>query len=99
MCRLVAITSKEYFSPMENVLALDTMKEGHDGSGLGLVLKHLGGEFENLKDYPILSVICSEKGMKTLDSYMEQLGFQVKHVWKPKVKSGIGISHHDGSQK
>ncbi len=43
MCRLSAITSSEYFSPMENVMALNTMKEGHDGSGLGLVLKDLGG--------------------------------------------------------
>jgi len=48
MCRLAAITSKEYISPMEPVLALETMKEGHDGSGLGLVLKNLGGEFEKL---------------------------------------------------
>ena len=46
MCRLAAITSKEYFSPMENILALETMKEGHDGSGLGLTLKDLGGDFE-----------------------------------------------------
>ena len=35
MCRLSAITSGDYFSPMENILALETMKEGHDGSGLG----------------------------------------------------------------
>ncbi|MEK6692119.1 MAG: glutamate synthase, partial [Nitrospirota bacterium] len=55
MCRLVAITSDKYFSPMENILALETMKEGHDGSGMGLVLKDLGGEFEKLKGYPILS--------------------------------------------
>ncbi|KKL53851.1 hypothetical protein LCGC14_2271260, partial [marine sediment metagenome] len=33
MCRLSAITSKEYFSPLENIAALETMKEGHDGSG------------------------------------------------------------------
>ena len=35
MCRLSAITSSEYISPMENIHALETMKEGHDGSGLG----------------------------------------------------------------
>ncbi len=44
MCRLAAITSSEYISPMENILSLETMKEGHDGSGLGLTLKDLGGE-------------------------------------------------------
>ncbi len=58
MCRLAAITSDKYFSPMENVLALETMKEGHDGSGMGLVLKNLGGEFETLKKFPVLSAIC-----------------------------------------
>ena len=42
MCRLAAITSNKYFSPIENILALETMKEGHDGSGLGLTLKGLG---------------------------------------------------------
>ncbi len=39
MCRLAAITSKDYFSPTENITALETMKEGHDGSGMGLILK------------------------------------------------------------
>jgi len=66
MCRLAAITSAKYFSPMENILALETMKEGHDGSGLGLTLKDLGGKFKELKNYPILSGICSRKGKKIL---------------------------------
>lgn len=95
MCRLVAMTSNEYFSPMENILAIDTMKEGHDGSGLGLVMKNLGGEFEELRDYPILSVICSEKGKETLDGYIEHLGFRVKHVWEPKIKNSHSIPRHD----
>lgn len=95
MCRLVAITSDKYFSPMENILALDTMKEGHDGSGLGLVMKNLGGEFGELKEYPILSVICSHEGMKTLESYMEGLGFRFKHAWQPKVNNGSVMPLHD----
>lgn len=95
MCRLVAITSDEYFSPMENILALDTMKEGHDGSGLGLVMKNLGGEFKELRKYPILSAICSREGKKTLDSYMEHLRFKTKHVWQPKINNGNGLPQHD----
>lgn len=95
MCRLIAITSSEYFSPMENIIAIETMKEGHDGSGLGLVLKNLGGEFEELKEYPVLSAICSDKGMETLDNYMEHLGFQIKHVWTPKIKNSRDIPGHD----
>lgn len=95
MCRLAAITSEEYFSPMENVLSLETMKEGHDGSGMGLMLKDLGGEFEELKEYPILSGICSLKGIKLLDEYMDRLGFKLKHVWTPKIIPVRGIVPRD----
>jgi glutamate synthase domain-containing protein 1 len=80
---------------MENVLALDTMKEGHDGSGLGLVLKNLGGEFEELKDYPVLSAICSRDGMRELNAYMNHLGFQLKNKWRPRIKNSRGIKGHD----
>jgi len=95
MCRLAAITSNEYFSPIENITALETMKEGHDGSGMGLILKSLGGEFEDLKDYPILSGICSKDGMKTLDDYMNKLGFKLKYTWTPKIRTVRGITGRD----
>src|SRR4030066_1991958 len=95
MCRLAAITSSEYFSPTENIMALETMKEGHDGSGMGLILKSLGGEFEDLKDYPILSGICSKDGMKTLDDYMNKLGFKLKYTWTPKIRTVRGITGRD----
>ena len=91
MCRLSAITSSSYFSPMENILALETMKEGHDGSGLGLVLKDLGGPFEDLKSYPVLSGTCSNKGLDMLNDYMQKAGFQVKYSWEPKVKRVAGM--------
>ncbi len=91
MCRLAAITSNEYFSPMENILALETMKEGHDGSGLGLTLKDLGGEFEELKEYPVLSGICSRKGLETLDDFMKKHGFRLKHEWNPRIKPVKGV--------
>ena len=80
---------------MENVIALETMKEGHDGSGMGLILKGLGGEFKELKDYPILSGICSEEGMKTLDDYMNKLGFKLKYTWTPKTRRVKGIESRD----
>jgi glutamate synthase domain-containing protein 1 len=95
MCRLAAITSSDYFSPVENILALETMKEGHDGSGMGLILKGLGGEFEELKEYPVLSGICSKDGLKTLDDYMNKLGFQLKYTWTPKTKPVTGIESRD----
>jgi glutamate synthase domain-containing protein 1 len=77
---------------MEPILALETMKEGHDGSGLGLTLKNLGGEFEDLKDYPVLSGICSKKGMEILNEYMKKHGFKVKHAWTPNIKNIKGIA-------
>lgn len=95
MCRLAAITSDKYFSPIENIIALETMKEGHDGSGMGLILKDLGGDFKDLKDYPILSGICSKDGISTLDSYMDKLGFQLKYTWTPKIKPVKGVERRD----
>jgi len=95
MCRLAAITSSEYFSPLENILALETMKEGHDGSGMGLALKDLGGEFEPLKGHPALSAICSREGYAALEEYMHQHGFKEIHMWSPSVRPVRGIEGRD----
>lgn len=95
MCRLAAITSSEYFSPMENILALETMKEGHDGSGLGLTLKDLGGKFEGLKNYPVLSGVCSRAGRLVLDDFMKARGFRLKYEWVPKIRPIKGIMARD----
>lgn len=95
MCRLSAITSSEYISPFEAVLALETMKEGHDGSGLGLMLKDLGGPFEEFKRYPVLSAICSHSGLQMLDGYMKLHGFSEKFVWSPEIKPIPGIEQRD----
>ena len=95
MCRLAAITSKDYFSPIDNILALETMKEGHDGSGMGLMLKDLGGVFEEFKDFPILSGICSREGYDVLREYMLRMGFEEKYTWTPKIKRVHGIEAKD----
>ena len=97
MCRLAALISSDYFSPMENILALETMKEGHDGSGLGLVLRDLGGEFEDLKEFPILSAITTDKGFYDLDAFMVSKGFRTKHMWEPELtlKPGSSIEPRD----
>jgi glutamate synthase domain-containing protein 1 len=79
MCRLFAITSNEPISPMVPLRAIDVMKEGHDGSGVGLFMTDLGGEFDKFRGEPILSGIFSNEGMKTLDRYMMELDFMVKY--------------------
>jgi hypothetical protein len=95
MCRLSAITSGDYFSPMENILALETMKEGHDGSGLGLMLKDLGGPFAEYKGLPVLSAICSNRGLQDLDDYMKAQGFKEKYAWTPNIKKVPGIERRE----
>lgn len=79
MCRLFGITSDEPLSPMVALEALDVMKEGHDGSGVGLFMTDLGGELEPFKGYPILSGIFTQEGIRKLDQYMMEFGFLTKH--------------------
>lgn len=79
MCRLFALTSNDPVSPMMAINALDVMKEGHDGSGVGLLLQGLGGPFEEMKDAPILSGIFTEEGIRRLDLFMMDQGFLTKY--------------------
>jgi glutamate synthase domain-containing protein 1 len=95
MCRLSAITSSDYISPMENIHALETMKEGHDGSGLGLMLRDMAGPFADVKNYPTLSAICSDKGLAMLDEYMKAHGFTEKMAWEPPIKNVPGIQRRE----
>ncbi len=85
MCRLFAITSQEPLSPMKAIEAMDVMREGHDGSGVGLFLRDLAGPFEEIKDAPILSGIFTEKGLRRLDTFMMDLGFMTKYKITIKV--------------
>ncbi|MBF0258578.1 MAG: glutamate synthase [Desulfamplus sp.] len=90
MCRLFALTSKDPVSPMEAIKALNVMKEGHDGSGVGLLLRDLGGPFEEMKDAPILSGIFTEEGIRKLDFFMMEQGFMTKYKMSIKVpKTGM----------
>jgi hypothetical protein len=85
MCRLFAISSKEPLSPMVAIEALNVMREGHDGSGVGLFLRDLSGPFEDMKEAPILSGIFSEEGLKRLDAFMMDVGFMTKYKISIKV--------------
>jgi predicted glutamine amidotransferase len=85
MCRLFAVTSEEPLSPMMAMQALDVMREGHDGSGVGLFLSDLGGPFEELKGAPILSGIFTNDGLKRLDQFMMNIGFMTKYKLSIKI--------------
>lgn len=97
MCRLFAVTSKEPLSPMMAIKALDVMKEGHDGSGVGLFLTDLGGDFEQFRGGPILSGIFSHEGLKTLDRYMMDMNFltNYKLSFRPTKQPPAGTSKRD----
>ena len=59
MCRLAMKTANEPFSPFTVLTAMESMQEGYDGSGLGLLLRGL--EFTDYKynpEDPILSGIA-----------------------------------------
>ena len=85
MCRLFAMSSETPVSPMVAMEAMDVMREGHDGSGVGLFLRDLGGPFEEIKDAPILSGIFTDKGLKRLDAFMMDIGFMTKYKITIKV--------------
>jgi hypothetical protein len=92
MCRLFALTSRDPVSPMLAIDALNVMKEGHDGSGVGLYLSGLGGPFEDMKDYPILSGIFTDAGLRRLDEYMADKGLKSKFsvLFTPKSEPPAG---------
>jgi len=79
MCRLLALTSDDYMSPRLALNGLAAMREGYDGSGVGLLLRDLGGPFEKIKGVPILSGIFTSSGLKRLDRFMMDKGFTTKY--------------------
>ncbi len=92
MCRLFALTSRDPISPMRAIEALNVMKEGHDGSGVGLYLNGLGGPFEEMKENPVLSGIFTEEGLRRLDEYMTDHGFKAKYslLYNPEQEPPAG---------
>ncbi|MFP5213454.1 MAG: glutamate synthase, partial [Acidobacteriota bacterium] len=97
MCRLFALTSKEPQSPMVAISALDVMREGHDGSGVGLFLSDMGGPLGELKGAPILSGIFTNEGLRRLDQHMMSIGFMTKYKMSFKLPktSPSGVPRRD----
>ena len=86
VCRLFCLTSEQPQSPMVAIRALDIMREGHDGSGVGLFLTDLGGPFEELEGAPILSGIFTNEGLRRLDEFMISIGFTTKYKLSIRVR-------------
>jgi glutamate synthase domain-containing protein 1 len=82
---------------MDAIQSLETMKEGHDGSGLGLIMRNLGGSLEKLKNFPILSAAATRDGFVRLEEFMVSRGFKVKYRWDLSInhKPSTGIVKRD----
>lgn len=88
MCRLLAITSEDHVSPKTAIDGLAAMREGYDGSGVGILLRDIGGPLEGMKSSPILSGVFSSAGLKRLDRTMMEIGFTTKYKITFKTNGG-----------
>ncbi|MCF8053756.1 MAG: glutamate synthase [Deltaproteobacteria bacterium] len=97
MCRLFAVTSSEPLVPSTALKALDVMREGHDGSGVGLFLTDLGGRWEDYKNLPTLSGIFSDDGLRELDELMISKGFRCEDevLIRPTFEPPVGTPKRD----
>ncbi|PLX51201.1 MAG: glutamate synthase [Desulfobulbaceae bacterium] len=81
MCRLAMKTASKPFSPFSVLQAMESMQEGYDGSGLGLLLRGL--EFSDYKYQagdPILSGIAhTPAALSRLSEIMDSKGFELKY--------------------
>ncbi|BBO71248.1 hypothetical protein DSCA_51780 [Desulfosarcina alkanivorans] len=97
MCRLLAITSRDYVSTQTAFDGLAAMRDGYDGSGVGLLLRDIGGPFEDMKGIPVLSGIFSATGLKRLDRFMMDKGFTTKYkiTFKTNGMLPAGVPRRD----
>ena len=81
MCRLALKTASSPFSPYSVLQAMESMQEGYDGSGLGLLLRGVTfADFNYRNRDPILSGVAHTKdGLHRLSQYMQEKGFSKKY--------------------
>jgi len=85
MCRIGAIKSKNYIHPSKALNLMRSQQEGHDNSGFAMVMQNLGGIFEDYKGLPIISMACTDNGVKIAEDILHNLGFVRVLQWSPKI--------------
>lgn len=85
MCRIGAIKSKNYIHPSKALQLMRSQQEGHDNSGFAFVMQDLGGIFEDYKELPILSMACTDEGMKAAEDILHKFGFVRVMQWSPQI--------------
>ena len=91
MCRLALKTADTPFSPYEVLQAMESMQEGYDGSGLGLLLRgvHFMDFNYDKERHVILSGIAhTEEALHRLNGHMESRGFEQKYDHEFSVHGG-----------
>lgn len=92
MCRIGAIKSKKYLHPSVALKLMRSQQKGHDNSGFAFVMQDLGGIFESYKDLPILSMACTDQGMRLAEDILHSLGFVRVLQWAPEVNPQEGLN-------
>lgn len=85
MCRIGAIKSKKYFHPAKALQLMRSQQEGHDNSGFAMVMQDLGGIFEDYKGLPIISMACTDEGIKIAEDILHENGFIRVMQWSPQI--------------
>lgn len=85
MCRIGAIKSKFYIHPSKALQLMRSQQEGHDNSGFAMVMQDLGGIFEDYKGLPIISMACTDDGMKIAEDILHKNGFIRAMQWSPQI--------------
>lgn len=91
MCRIGAIKSKNYTHPVQAIKLMRSQQKGHDNSGFAMVMQDLGGVFENYKGLPILSMACTDEGMRIAEEILYSEGFIRAMQWAPEVHPEEGL--------
>lgn len=85
MCRIGAIKSNNYIHPSMALKLMRTQQKGHDNSGFAFVMQDLGGIFINYKELPLLSMACTDEGVRIADDLLHSKGFTRVMEWTPQV--------------
>lgn len=85
MSRIGAIKSKKYIHPKKAFHLMRSQQEGYDNSGFAMVMQDLGGVFEDYKELPILSMACTDNGIKVAEEILQKIGFGSVMQWSPQV--------------
>lgn len=85
MCRIGAIKSKNYIHPLKALNLMRSQQEGHDNSGFAFVMQDLGGIFEDYKGLPIISMACTDEGIKMAEDILHENGFIRVMQWSPQI--------------